>query len=366
MNEKTPYVLRNPIENNLLLISILIAFIALYQVLKVFFGVFTFALIFYVSFFKAFEYLTILLKRRRKLAGILYSVSLIVLMAVPFIFMITALGKHVKDVELLVIEVKTNGVPSLPKNISEIPYAGQGISNFWIQLQQNPKEIVLGHEHQIKNGLHYLLTGGLGLAGTGLQIIFGIIISAIFLVAGKEKLTPLKSALRHLLGKKDGLLLLDSINDAIKGVSVGVIGTAFLAAIFSWIGFAIAGIHYKFLLTALVFLLVLIQIGPLIVWLPLIIWAGIQGETVITIFLLVYAICMWIAESFVRPILISKSGGKLPFMVLFVGVIGGLAAWGFTGMFKGAIITAIMYTIFKSWLETKDRMTIADTNSTLQ
>lgn len=360
MIEKPHSDLRNPLESNLILLTLLIVLVALYHVLKIFFGVFTFALIFYVSFFKTFEHLSLLLKGRRKLAGIIYSAVFVVIIAIPFIFMITALGKHVKDVEHYVIEVKTNGVPPLPENIIQIPYAGQGIAGFWFQLQQNPKEMVLGHEHQIKNGLHYLLTGGLGLAGTGLQIILGIIVSALFLVGGKEKLTPLKLALGHLLGKKDGLLLLDSINNAIKGVSVGVIGTAFFAAVFSWIGFTIAGIHFKFLLTALVFLFVLLQIGPLLVWLPLVIWAGTQGQTGTTVFLLLYGVCIWIAESLVRPMLIARSGGNLPFMVLFIGVIGGLAAWGFTGMFKGAIITAIMYTIFHSWLESKEKSKTID------
>ena len=338
-----------------MLIALLILLLTLYHVLKIFFGVFTFALIFYVSFFRAFEYFALLLKGKRKLAGFIYSIFFIIIIAVPFILMITTLGKHVKDIEHFLIGVKTNGLPSLPENITQIPYAGPGIADFWSQLQQNPKEIVLGHEHQIKNGLRYLVTGGLGIAGTGLQIIFGIIVSAFFLVGGKEKLTSLKSALKHLLGKKDGLILLNSINNAIKGVSVGVIGTAFLAAVFSWIGFAIAGIHFKVLLAALVFVMVLVQIGPMLVWLPLILWVGTQGQTGTAIFLLLYAIFLWVGESFLRPILIARSGGKLPFMVLFVGVIGGLAAWGFTGMFKGAIITAIMYTIFQSWLENKEK-----------
>ena len=56
---------------------------------------------------------------------------------------------------------------------------------------------------------------------------------------------------------------------------------------------------------------------------------------------------------FLKPVLIAKSGGKLPFLVMFLGVIGGLAAWGFTGMFKGAIIMAVFYTLFTSWLQKK-------------
>jgi predicted PurR-regulated permease PerM len=53
-------------------------------------------------------------------------------------------------------------------------------------------------------------------------------------------------------------------------------------------------------------------------------------------------------DNILKPMLIAKSG-KLPVLVLFLGVVGGMAAWGFTGMFKGAIILAIVYTIFQSW-----------------
>jgi len=53
-------------------------------------------------------------------------------------------------------------------------------------------------------------------------------------------------------------------------------------------------------------------------------------------------------DNILKPMLIAKSG-KLPVLVLFLGVVGGMAAWGFTGMFKGAIILAITYTIFQAW-----------------
>lgn len=344
---------RSVVENALVLLALLALLFAMYDVLKLFFGVFIFALIFYASFSSLFERFSGWLRNRRKLAGIIYSLVLIGIIALPFIFMVTALGKHVKEVVFWIEQVKTHGIPPLPEKVAQLPYAGNGIANFWHHLQENPKEALMGHERDIKNVFQHLLTGGLGILGTGVQIIFGIVISAFFLVGGKEALRPFKLTLHHLLGKRDGILLLEATSHAIKGVSVGVIGTAFFAAAFSWIGFAIAGIHFKFLLAALVFLLVLLQMGPLLVWLPLVVWLSTQGHTGTTVFVGVYGVCLLIAEALIRPVLIAKSGGKLPFLVLFVGVIGGLAAWGFTGMFKGAIIMAVLYTIFNSWLEKK-------------
>jgi predicted PurR-regulated permease PerM len=69
--------------------------------------------------------------------------------------------------------------------------------------------------------------------------------------------------------------------------------------------------------------------------------------------MIIYGVVLLAIDSVIKPLLISKSG-KLPFLVLFLGVIGGMIAWGFTGMFKGAIIVAVFYTVFTSWLQKKE------------
>lgn len=351
---------RTTIETILVLLLLLALLLALYNVLKVFFGVFTFALIFYVSMEQPYNWLVRVLGKRRRLAAVIYSVLLILIAALPFVYAIAALGRHIKDVLQVAETVRLHGLPDLPANITRMPYAGDPVAEFWKHLQENPKETLVGYEHQLKSVLHHVLTGGAGVIGAAVQIIAGIIISAFLLVGGDKALQPLKATLQHLLGKRDGLSLMAATGHAIKGVSIGVMGTAFVATIVSWIGFAIAALHFKIVLAALVFFLVLIQVGPFIVWAPLVIWAASQGHTGMAIFLAIYGAAVLVIDAVLKPVLIAKSGGKLPFLVLFVGVVGGMAAWGFTGMFKGAIILAVFYTVFTSWLEQKQSRTSND------
>ena len=340
-------------ETILVVLLLLCLILALYDVLKVFLTILTFALIFSVSFAGLFEQLVSLLNNRRKLAAFIYSVLLIAMIAVPFIYFISVLREHVREAIAWINEVKANGVPPLPAWIASLPFVGVDIASFWSQLQHSPKEAIALHEEQIKLGLHRMLNSGIGMLGTALQFITGIVISAFFLSAGEKMLTPIKLTMQHLLGKRDGLSLLRATTLAIKGVSIGVIGTALIAAVISWIGLSLAGIKFALFLSALIFFLVLIQLGPLLVWIPLVIWAAIEGHTGMTVFLIIYGIVLLIIDAFLKPILIARSGGKLPFLVLFLGVVGGLAAWGFTGMFKGAIILAIFHTVFNSWLKEK-------------
>ena len=92
------------------------------------------------------------------------------------------------------------------------------------------------------------LTSGVGILSTALQLILGIIISAFFLATGEKILEPIRSTTEHLLGKKDGDSLLAVITQAIKGVSIGIMGTAFIASVIAWIGLWIAGIEYSLVL----------------------------------------------------------------------------------------------------------------------
>ena len=341
---------RSIIETVLLLLLLLALLFALYDVLRVFFGVFTFAIIFAVSFSNLFEMMCAKLKNRRKLTATIYSVLLIGIIATPFVYIISALSRYVKHAVLFMTDVKANGIPPLPDWITGLPYVGVEVSTFWQQLQERPKEMLTLHEAQIRSALHHILTGGMGMIGTTFEFIAGIIISAIFLVNRNIILRPLESAIRHLLGEKDGPALITATGKAVRGVAIGVMGTAFIAAIISWIGFAIAGLPFALGLAALIFFLVVIQVGPLLVWVPLVIWLVVQGHPGMAVFLSIYGVLVLVVDSVLKPVLIAKSG-KLPFLVLFLGVVGGMVAWGFTGMFKGAIILAVFYTIFNSWLE---------------
>jgi len=348
---------RNVIETVLVLLALLTLMFALYSVLKIFLGVLTFALIFSVSFGGAFEWLTRFVGNRRRLAAVIYSLLLIAVIAIPIVYIIGTIRGHVREAIYWIGQIKANGLPPLPGWISGMPIAGEEIASFWRQLQDSPKDVLAHHENQVRMALRHILTGGMGAIGTVVQFILAIIISAFFLVSGDKILNPIKLTAQHLLGRRDGLSLLGATIQAIKSVSIGVMGTALIASIISWIGLAIAGISFSLILASIIFFLVLIQLGPLLVWIPVVIWSAMQqGHTGITIFLIIYGIALLIIDAFLKPILIARSGGRVPFLVLFLGVVGGLAAWGFIGMFLGAIILAVFFTVFNSWLKKRNAL----------
>lgn len=340
---------RGFIETALALLLLLILLFDLYTVLSVFFGVFTYAIIFSVSFAKLFERMAGFLKNNRKLAAFIYALLLIALIALPFIYIVSALGDYAVRAQEWIAQVKTSGVPALPSWIGGLPFVGNKLTAFWLQLQADPSGTFSAYELQVKNTLQQLISGGAGIVGATLEFIVGIIVSALFLTSGEKILQPIYATMKYIVGESDGPLLVNATGRAVKGVAVGVMGTAFIAALFAWIGFAIAGISFAVSLAALTFFLVVIQLGPVLVWLPVAIWLATHGQTGGAIFISIYGVVVLMGiDNVLKPILIARSG-KLPVLVLFLGVIGGMVAWGFTGMFKGAIILAVFYTIFNSW-----------------
>lgn len=341
---------RGVIETALALVFLLILLFDLYTVLSVFFGVFTYAIIFSLSFAKLFERLAHILKNKRKLAAFVYALVLIAVIAMPFLYIISALSDYAADAEQWITQVKTSGVPALPDWIGGLPFIGEKISAFWQQLQADPAATLATYEPQIRKTLTQIISGGAGIIGAALEFVLGIIVSAMLLTSGSKILDPVYAIMKNIAGDNNGPALVDASGRAVKGVAVGVMGTAFIAALFAWIGFAIAGISFAVGLAALTFFLVVIQVGPLLVWLPVAVWLGTHGETGWAIFIAAWGIVVLMGiDNILKPILIARTG-KLPVLVLFLGVIGGMLAWGFTGMFKGAIILAVFYTILNSWL----------------
>ena len=64
---------------------------------------------------------------------------------------------------------------------------------------------------------------------------------------------------------------------------------------------------------------------------------------------LVWAIFCSILDNFVRPALI-KRGARLPLLLIFAGVIGGLIAFGVIGLFIGPVVLAVAYTLLVDWV----------------
>ena len=140
---------------------------------------------------------------------------------------------------------------------------------------------------------------------------------------------------------------------AIRGVALGVVVTAVAQSVLGGIGLLVVGMPFASVLTAVMFILCLIQIGPGLVLVPAVIWMYYSGDAIWATVLLAFAIVAGTMDGFLRPLLIRK-GADLPLLLIFAGVIGGLVAFGMLGIFVGPTLLAIAYTLLQAWMAEMD------------
>lgn len=193
-----------------------------------------------------------------------------------------------------------------------------------------------------------------GLAGAGIvvrgvtQVFMSAFLAFFFLRDAPFLADRLKVGAERLAGAR-GRHLLKVAGDTVRGVVYGILGTAITQALVAGLGFWIAGVPGAMLLGVLTFFCALIPFGPPIVWIPATLWLFTQGSPGWGVFLLLWGLLgISGVDNFVRPLIISQ-GSKMPFVLIFCGVIGGALAFGLVGLFLGPTLLAVAYRIVDEW-----------------
>ena len=137
---------------------------------------------------------------------------------------------------------------------------------------------------------------------------------------------------------------------AIRGIALGVVLTALIHAALGGIGLLVVGMPFAMLLTAVMFISAVIQLGVGPVMLCAVGWLYWIGSPTSATVLLVWTILVSPVDNILRPVLI-RTGADLPLLLIFAGVIGGLISFGVIGIFVGPVVLAIAYTLFTAWIE---------------
>jgi predicted PurR-regulated permease PerM len=175
-----------------------------------------------------------------------------------------------------------------------------------------------------------------------------VVISAILFCHGETVARSILSFGRRLAGVQGEEVLVLSAK-AVRGVALGIVITAVVQSSLGGIGLFFAGVPAASLLTAVMLLLCITQIGPGLVLVPVTIWLFWSGQPVTASIFLVWTLGVCSLDNFLRPILIRK-GADLPLLLILTGVIGGLIGFGFLGLFIGPVILAVVFTLVRAWV----------------
>ena len=93
-------------------------------------------------------------------------------------------------------------------------------------------------------------------------------------------------------------------------------------------------------------------VGTTVVWVPATLWLLSQDQFPYAVFMLAWGVVVVGAvDNVLRPILISGRT-EVPTLAVFIGVMGGLSAFGFIGLFLGPIVLGLLVALFRFASET--------------
>jgi len=196
----------------------------------------------------------------------------------------------------------------------------------------------------------WLLSVLASIGGGILELLLSVVI-AFFLYRDGAAAASYLYALSARIGSERATHALDVAGGTIKGVVYGIVGTNFVQGVLSATGFWVAGVPGALLLGFLCFFLTMIPLAPTLVWLPASLWLFYNGSTGMAIALAVWSFVIFNPlENVLRPYLISR-GSSLPILLILLGMLGGLAAFGLLGIFVGPTILAIGHALVTEWIQ---------------
>ena len=285
---------------------------------------------------------------RRGPAVAVMCVVLLAVLVIPLYLAVATIIDESDRVINLVRQVPTMKIPPPPEWLSSIPF-GPRLSQTWRDFAaSDPAEISRRLTPYVGGEVRWFGAQVGTVGGMILHFLLTVILSAILYVNGEVAVSGLQAFFRRLGGKR-GEESVELGGRAIRAVALGVVVTAVVQSTVAGIGLAIAGIPYAGLLTAVVFMLCIAQIGPILVMIPAVIWLYATGSPGMGTFLLIWGIAVVAMDNILRPWLITR-GANLPLLLIFAGVIGGLLGFGIIGLFVGPVVLAVTYTLLTAWV----------------
>lgn len=289
---------------------------------------------------------------RRWLAALAMTLLILLVLVVP----LTLIALSFRDDVPLLLEnareLFAKGLPGPPEWVARIPLVGDQLDASWRELAESRDKLGETLKRYSQPAREVLVKTGLIIAEGVLQFTLIAFIAYFFYRDGAALVDALRNALSRVAGHlTEGLLAV--VGGTINGVVYGIVGTGLAQALAALIGFFIAGVPGAVMLASLTFILSIIPAGPALIWVGAAAWLAYYEQPGWAVFMILWGFFVISSiDNFVKPLLISR-GAAMPFVLVLLGVLGGVLAFGFVGVFLGPTLLAVGFNLVRRWTEAR-------------
>lgn len=345
---RTPKKPPTRIDQTLTLAGLALLIVGCFLVLQPFLTAVVLAAILCVTCWPLYERLRRRFHRHDWIAALIMLLLITLTLFAPFVIVGAWIADNADSVERWIRGMIDAGPPDPPSWVGGLPFIGERAAEYWAGMAHDTAAVIAELKQFIEPARRMALASGASVVGALLQLAMSILIAFFFFRDGDEITGRLRGGITRLAGDRGGRLATVTVA-TVRGVVLGILGTAIAQGVLAGIGFWIAGIKAAPLLGFVTFLLSPVPVGPPLVWIPAGLYLIYNGATGWGIFVLAWgALVVSTIDNIIRPLIISH-GSDLPFVLVLLGVLGGAVAFGFIGVFLGPVLLALGYALLSEW-----------------
>jgi predicted PurR-regulated permease PerM len=291
------------------------------------------------------------LGNKKTLTAVLFTLAGLIVIIIPSLMLAESSASGYQNL-LRAFEEGRLTIPPPTENVNEWPLIGKNLYNIWGQASNNLLELLSEyngqHSEQVKEFIGWLLKTLTSIGFTFLQFIVSIIIAGVLLAKADMGAETAKEFAKRLVGDNAENFINLTIG-TIRSVVQGILGVALIQALASVILLIIFNIPMPGLWALFVLILATVQLSPLLILGPISIYVFSVLDTVPATVFTVLAVLISMSDGFLKPLLLGR-GVDIPMLVVLLGAIGGMLAFGVLGLFVGAVVLAVSYKLMMAWL----------------
>lgn len=335
-----------------LFVLLLIA-VGCFVVLRPFMAALLWATILSISTWPTFRRFERMFGGRTTLAAAVMTLLLALALLVPIGILGSSLADNFARFAAKVLSVFETGPPPPPPWVSQLPLIGAQVTEAWHYFADDTTRFAETVRTYVGPATEWLFGIGTKLGRGVLDLSLSVIAAFFFFRDGAYGAKRVKVVLEKVAGER-GTRLLTVAENTINGVVYGMLGTALAQGALAALGLWMAGVPGALFLGLLTSLLSFVPMGPPMVWFPAAAWLISAGEIEWGIFMGLWGFFLVsTVDNVIRPYFISL-GSALPLLLVFLGVLGGIVAFGLLGVFIGPTLLAVGYTIMREWSHSEE------------
>lgn len=288
-------------------------------------------------------------KGRTTVIATLLTLAIALLFVLPVGLGIAQAAAEAHDLTIWLRNIEHNGIP-LPSFIADLPFGSEQLGTWWQTNLGQPLKA-----SPAMKGLHggavVTFSRYFGVRAVHALMVFAFTLVTLFVIfqAGPSLSGALLKGVRRAFGA-EGADLAERMAAAVRGTVSGLVVVGIGEGALLALAYELTGVPHAALLGLVTAVAAMLPFCAPLVFCGAALWLFMHGGLAGAIGIVVFGfVIVFIAEHFVRPMLIGNST-RLPFLLVLFGILGGAETFGLLGVFIGPALMTVLMVLWTDWV----------------